>query len=342
MKRIIAAGILLLVSCFTATAKKLVVAKDGSGDYASIQQAINAVPDNANEQTIIYIKNGLYDTEKLIVPAGKNNIRMVGESREQTIIRYHIYDCQSPESGNKCPAASWALWKDNPDLIRTSATLTILGNDFVGENLTISNTAGPVGQALAITLRGDRIIFRKCNLLGYQDTVYAAADGMRSYFDQCLVLGRTDYIYGGGIVYFQSCEIRSYGGGWITAPSTPGKQLYGFVFNKCKFTYAASSPRKGDDGKLIALGRPWHNYPKVAILNSELGEEIDPKGWPTTWRMPYAATSDSLHLYEYNNKGKGAAMQNRANWAGLKGLTRKESAVYTKELVLQGADNWRP
>ncbi|SHM51337.1 pectinesterase [Chitinophaga jiangningensis] len=338
MKRMIAAGMLMLLCCFTAAAKKLVVAKDGSGDYTSIQQAINA----ASDETIIYIKNGIYSEEKLIVPVGKNHIKMVGESRDQTIISYHMYDCNSPESGNKCPAASWALWQDHADLIRTSATLTILGNDFTAENLTISNTAGPVGQAQALTLRGDRIIFRKCNILGYQDTVYAAADGMRSYFDQCLILGRTDYIYGGGIGYFQSCEIRSYGGGWITAPSTPGNQQYGFVFNNCKFTYAAASPRTGDDGRLIALGRPWHHYPKVAILHSELGAEIDPKGWPTTWRMPYAATSDSLHLYEYNNKGKGADMQERAGWAGVKSLTRKESVAYAKEEVLKGEDNWRP
>lgn len=323
----------------TGAPGRIVVAKDGSGDYSSLQQAIDAVPDNSTTTTIIYLKKGLYNTEKLLVPKSKVKIKLVGESRDSTIISYHLYDCKSPESGNKCPADAWELWHQNADLIRTSATLTILADDFQAENLTVSNTAGPVGQALALTLRGDRCSFRNCRLLGYQDTIYAAADGQRNYFGNCLIVGRTDYIYGGGIVYFQACEIRSFGGGWITAPSTPQQQAYGFVFNECKFTYADGSPRSGDDGKPVAIGRPWHNYPKVAILNSVLPAQIDPKGWPTTWRMDYAATSDSLQLVEYNNSGLGADMSQRAKWAGLRALTAKEARAYTQEKVL---NNWKP
>ena len=250
-----------------------------------------------------------------------------------------MYDCKSPESNNKCPADLWAMWKDNADLIKTSATLTVFANDFTVENLTISNTAGPVGQAVVLTLRGDRIVFLNCNILSYQDTIFMANDGKRNYFKNCLVVGRTDYIYGAGIGYFVKCEIRSFGAGWITAPSTPEAQAYGFVFNECKFTYAVNSPRSGDDGKLIALGRPWHNYPKVAILNSDLCEQIDPRGWPTTWRMPYADSSDKLHLYEYNNTGKGADMSQRAKWAGLRALTKDEAKYYTIDKVLEG---WKP
>jgi pectinesterase len=320
----------------------LVVAQDGSGDYKSIQAAINAAPDSSTHRFVILIKNGTYDTEKLIVPVSKQNLTLRGEDREKTIVSYHIYDCKSPESENKCPAEAWALWKDNRELIRTSATLTVLADDFRAENLTVSNTAGPVGQALALTLRGDRIIFSNCNILGYQDTIYMAKDGQRNYFSNCLVLGRTDYIYGGGIGYFQSCEIRSYGGGWITAPSTPEVQPYGFIFNQCKFIYMDKSPREGDDGKPVAIGRPWHNYPKVTILNSEMCGQMHPEGWPTTWRMDYAATSDKLHLYEYNNTGKGADMTNRAKWAGLRALTAQEALEYSKEKVLEGNDKWNP
>ncbi len=317
----------------------LIVALDGSGQFKSIQEAINAVPENSSKRTVILIKKGSYMAEKLIVPAGKKNLTLIGESPEQTIISYHMYDCGNTESEHKCPAESWALWKGNKDLIRTSATLTVLAENFIAENLTIANTAGPVGQALAITLRGDKITFKNCHILGYQDTILLANDGKRNYFTGCLILGRTDYVYGGGIGYFQSCEIRSYGGGWITAPSTPETQFYGYVFNQCDFTYADNSPRQGDDGRKIAIGRPWHNFPKVAILNSKMCEEMHPEGWPTTWHMDYAATSDKLHLYEYNNTGKGADRSLRAKWAGLRAMTKEEAKAYTMDKVL---GDWKP
>lgn len=332
-------------SCETTSIEmvpSVIVAKDGSGDFTTLQAAIDAAPDHGEERFVIYIKNGLYDTEKLIVPAGKNKITLMGEDREKTIISYHMHDCDHPETGNKCPEESWALWKENKELSRTSATLTILADDCVLQNLTVENTAGPVGQALALTLCGDRLVFRDCNFLSYQDTIFLWKSNRRNYFVNCLVLGRTDYIYGGGIGFFQSCEIRSYGGGWITAPSTPENQEYGFVFNECAFTYTDGSPDGTDDGMSVALGRPWHNYPKVAILNSFLAEEIHPEGWPTTWNMEYAATSEKLHLYEYGNTGKGADMSRRASWAGIRELTPEEARHYCSEKVLGGTDEWDP
>ncbi len=330
------------VTCFAKTQHAdLIVAQDGSGDYRTLQAAINAVPDNSDKRFVIYIKKGKYDQEKLIVPQSKKNLTLRGEERSHTIISYHIYDCKSPETGNKCPAESWALWKDNADLVRTSATLTVMADGCVVENLTVENTAGPVGQALALTLCGNKLIFRNCDILGYQDTVLLRKDGMLNFFLNCLIVGRTDYIYGGGIGYFQSCEIRSWGGGWITAPSTPKNQKYGFVFNQCNFTYMSASPRPGDDGKPVAIGRPWHNYPKVAILNSVMCEQMHPEGWPTTWHMEYAATSKDLHLYEYNNTGKGADMSGRAKWAGIKELTKKEAKEYTIRRVLGNVERWK-
>ncbi len=320
---------------------QIVVALDGSGDYTSIQAAINAVPESHPQRTVIFIKNGVYDQEKLIIPSKKNYITLRGEDREKTIISYHIFDCNSPESGNKCPADAWQLWKDNPELIRTSATLTINGDNCTLENLTVRNTAGPVGQALAVTLKGDQLKFIDCNFLGYQDTVLLGKDWTRNYFLNCLILGRTDYIFGGGIAWFQSCEIRSYGGGWITAPSTALNQPYGYVFSECRFTYAAGSPRDGDDDQPVAIGRPWHHYPKVAILNSYLCAQIHPEGWPTVWNMPYASTSPDLHLYEYNNTGAGADMSRRANWVAIRRLSAQEAENYTIEKVIGDPAQWK-
>ncbi|NDW08704.1 pectinesterase family protein [Dysgonomonas sp. 520] len=320
----------------------IVVAADGSGNYTKIQEAINAVPSNSDRRTVIYIKRGTYNTEKLIIPANKKNITMIGESRDETIISYHMYDCSNAESANKCPADAYELWKDNADLVRTSATLTIQADGFIAENLTLQNTAGPVGQALAITVTGDKGIYRNCNFFGYQDTIYLWTAGKRSYFENCLIGGRTDYIYGAGIALFESCEIRSWGGGWITAPSTPQSQAYGYVFNKCKVTYAGDSPSPSDNGQKFALGRPWHEYPKVAWLYCEMSEMINPLGWPTKWNMSYADTSADLHLYEYKNTGAGADMSGRANWAGLRAMTDTEALNYTVQKVMAGSDNWDP
>ena len=319
----------------------IVVALDGSGDFSKIQDAIDAVPSNQTDRrTVIFIKNGLYNTEKLLIPSTKLNVTIIGESRDQTVLSYHIYDCSNPDHGNKCPSEDVDLWSG--DVIRTSATLTIKGNGFRAENLTIQNTAGPVGQALAITVQADKVVFVNVDLKGYQDTIYLWDSGKRSYFENCLVLGRTDYIYGAGIAFFESCEIRSYGGGYITAPSTPRSQAYGYVFNNCDLTYTDGSPNPSDDGVMFALGRPWHEYPKVAWLNCNMTGMINPLGWPTTWNMDYAATSEDLHLYEYNNTGDGADMSGRANWVGIRALTDDEALEYTAAKVLNGNDGWAP
>ncbi len=314
----------------------MVVALDGSGDYTKIQDAIDAAPNSSSTRTVIYIKDGNYHTEKLMVPSSKKNISLIGESREGTIISYCIYDCDD----GKCPTDSADLWSD--DLLETSATLTIEGAGFIAKNLTIENTAGPVGQAQAITVTADKAVFINCNLTGYQDTIYFWSSAKRSYFQNCMILGRTDYIYGSGLAFFEDCEIQSYGGGYITAPSTSASEDYGFVFYECDLTYNDDSPRTGDDGSVIALGRPWHNYPKVSWLYCDMTDMIAPKGWTTSWHMDYASTSDSLELYEYCNTGSGADMSSRADWKGIRELTSDEAPLYERSVVLAGDDGWDP
>jgi len=321
----------------------IVVDINGTGNFTTIQAAINAVPSNSTKKTIIYIKRGLYDKEKLIVPANKTNITLIGESREETIISYDIFNCADGGDG-MCPDAKVALWASNTDLIRTAATLTIMANDFKAENMTIQNTAGNVGQAQALTIQSDRNVFVNCNITGYQDTIYFWMPATcRAYFESCMILGRTDYIYGGGIALFNKCEIRSYGGAWITAPSTDENQVYGFVFYKCNLTYQPNSPRVGDDGAKIKFGRPWHNYPKVSWLYCTMPAEIDPLGWGDKWSMDYSDTDTRLKLYEWMNTGPGANMSGRANWAGLRAMAdQNEANLYEPKIVLAGSDNWDP
>lgn len=336
---IVVIGLLLPLTVLADSGNKKVVALDGSGDYTSIQEAIDAVLPNQEQRTVLYIKNGLYNTEKILVASDKTNITFQGESRDKTIISYHIYDCKGGLN-NKCPAEDVAKWKGQA--IRTSATLSIQGDGFRAENITFQNTAGPVGQALAIYVTSDKNVFVNCKFLGYQDTVFLAKDETRSYFKDCFILGRTDYIYGGGIGYFDSCEIKSFGGGWITAPSTPKDQDYGFVFYKCKLTFSKNSPREKDDQQLVSLGRPWHHFPKVVWIKCDMGKEINPVGWPTIWHMEYAPKSEDLHLYEYKNTGIGSDMSKRADWVGLREMTSTEAKEYSISRVFKGQDNWNP
>jgi len=336
-------GFMLSNSLFGQTfSPDIVVDINGTGDFTSLQDAFDAVPSNSSAVTIIYVKRGLYNQEKLIVPAGKNNITLIGESRTETIISYNIYNCADPDG--LCPDAKVALWSSNSELVKTAATLTIQANDFRAENITIQNTAGPVGQAQALTLQADRNVFVNCDILAYQDTIYFwTAETSRAYFKSCMILGRTDYIYGRGVGFFDECEIRSYGGAWITAPSTTITQTYGFVFYKCDLTYQPNSPRNGDDGAKIKFGRPWHEYPKVAWLYCTMPSQIDPLGWGDKWNMDYSDTSTDLHLYEWMNTGAGAIMSGRANWAGLRAMyNQAEADLYEPQIVLKGSDNWDP
>lgn len=321
----------------------IVVDMNGTGNFTTIQAAIDAVPSNSTKEIIIYVKRGLYDKEKLIVPANKTHITLIGESRAETIISYDIYNCNDGGDG-LCPDNKVALWSANSSLVATAATLTIMANDFKAENITIRNTAGPVGQAQAITLQADRNIFVNCDILAYQDTIYFwTAETSRAYFKSCLILGRTDYIYGRGVGVFNECEIRSYGGAWITAPSTEATQTYGFVFYKCNLTYQPNSPRNGDDGAKIKFGRPWHQYPKVTWLYCTMPAEIDPLGWGDKWNMDYADTDPRLKLYEWMNTGPGADMSGRANWVGIRALAdQTEANLYEPKIVLAGSDNWDP
>jgi pectinesterase len=336
----------LLISC-TAFAKSIhydaVVSLDGSGNYTSVQEAINAAPDSCVHNYVIFIKAGLYDKEKLIVPRGKTHIMLLGEGEGKTILRYHMRNCDDESTFHRFPTEAYLKYKDDADNIRSSASLTIMGDDFTAENMTIENSAEPVAQAQAVTVRGDRCLFRHCTLRSYQDTVYLFESYIRVCFDDCLIIGRTDYIYGHSIGYFYHCEIRSWGGGWITAPATHKDQRYGFVFNKCRFTYAKNSPRDvSDDSCKIALGRPWHYFPKVAIIYSSYCNEIDPLGWPTTWDMPYAATSTDLQLYEYGNTGRSADMSQRVKWTAIRQLLASEVKDYLPKAVLSGKDSWNP
>jgi pectinesterase len=288
------------------------VAKDGSGDFKTIQEAVNAVRDLSQVQVEIFIKNGTYN-ERLVVPSWKTNISLIGESKEGTIITNDDF------TGKPYPGKD----PSGRDKFMTFTTYTVLvqGNDFRAENLTIQNTAGRVGQAVALHVEGDRCIISNCRLLGNQDTLYTATQNSRQYYKDCYIEGTTDFIFGEATCVFQRCTIKSLSDSYTTAASTRPGQKYGYVFFDCKLV--ASS-----EAKKVYLGRPWRPYAKTVFINTDMGSHILPVGWDN-WRN--AENEKTAYYAEYHSTGDGANTNDRAKWS--KQLLKKEAKKYTLQNI---------
>lgn len=299
--------------------KSLTVAQDGSGDYKSIQEAVNAVRDLSQEEVIIHIKPGIY-REKLIIPSWKKNIVLKGESNETTIITNSDY------SGKEFPGGKDPFGRSKFSTY-TSYTVLVQGAGFRAEDLTIENRSGRVGQAVALHLEGDRAMIIRCRLLGNQDTLYTATAESRQYYRDCYIEGTTDFIFGEATCVFKNCEIKSLSNSYITAAATNRDQQFGFVFLECRLT-ADSSVTK------CFLGRPWRPNAKTVFLYTELGKHIVPEGW-NNWNN---ASNENTVLYaEYKNSGAGAHTGHRVKWS--KQLTKKAASVYSMNRIFK---NWNP
>jgi len=298
------------------------VAQDGSGNFKTIQEAVNAVRDLSQQQVKIFIKKGIYH-EKLVIPSWKTNISLVGEDSENTIITCNDYSSKpKPVSAN--PPAK--------DTFRTYTSYTVLvqGNDCRLQNLTIENTAGRVGQAVALHVEGDRCSVTSCRLLGNQDTLYAATEGSRQYYRDCYIEGTTDFIFGEATAVFQSCTIKSLVNSFITAASTRPGQRFGFVFFDCSLTADTAA-------KKVYLGRPWRPYSKTVFIRTQMDGHIVPAGWDN-WRN---ADNEKTVLYaEHQSSGKGAAPEARVKWS--KQLTAKQANNYTLAAIFAGDTSWNP
>ena len=298
------------------------VAQDGSGNFKTIQEAVNAVRDLSQQQVTIFIKKGVYH-EKLVIPSWKTNISLVGEDKENTIITGNDYSSKpKPVSAN--PPAK--------DTFRTYTSYTVLvqGKDCRLQNLTIENTAGRVGQAVALHVEGDRCMVISCRLLGNQDTLYTATEGSRQYYKDCYIEGTTDFIFGEATAVFQSCTIKSLVNSFITAASTRPGQRFGFVFFDCRLVADTAA-------KKVFLGRPWRPYSKTVYIRTEMDGHIVPAGWDN-WRN---AENEKTVLYaEYRSSGTGAAPAARVKWS--KQLTDKEVKEDTLAAIFAGGTPWNP
>lgn len=320
MKKILGAFIgLLLVSqpIFSQTSNPqqykyvFTVAKDGTGDYKYIQDAIDAMRVFPLQPITLYIKNGVYN-EKIELPANNTDVTFVGESVEKTIITFNDYSGRGKLN------------------TFTSPTAKISGNRFVAENITFANSAGPVGQALALYVDADKAVFKNCRFLGNQDTIYASGENSRQLFIGCYIEGTTDFIFGPSTAVFQNCTIKAKSNSFITAANTtPGKK-FGFVFLDCKI-YADTGVTK------VLLGRPWRAASKTVFLRCELPKQIGAEGW-NNWGN--AENEKTAYYAEYKNTGEGAATNGRVAWS--KQLTDKEAASYTLENIFANCNAAAP
>ena len=310
----------------------IVVSSDGHGDYMTVQEAIDAVPDYSHGHiTSIYIRNGVYQ-EKVSIPHSKFRMHIQGVDAEKTVITYGKYAEQ--------------IWPGFDYKVGTSgsATIYIHASYITFEDITFENTAGEgksIGQAVAVFTDGDFLFFNRCRFIGNQDTLYTygryGKDGgvKRNYYLDCYIEGTTDFIFGPSICYFERCTIHSKKNSYVTAASTFPGQKYGYVFKDCKLTAAPGIDK-------CYLGRPWGAYAKTVFIHCELGSHILPEGWHDWEKEGKPDTKKNSYYAEYDCYGPGARGP-RVNWSHV--LKEKDLPEYSFEKVMyqpQDGIVWNP
>lgn len=296
------------------TGQSATVAIDGSGQFKSVQAALDAVPEGNDQPFTIYIKQGIYK-EVITVDARKNFVRLVGEEKSNTILTYDNH------AGTKMP---------NGDTLNTwtCASFFVYGNDFHAENITFQNTAGfTAGQAVGLRIEGNRVSLKNCRIVGNQDILFLSGSGVKHFFQDCYIEGTTDFIFGAATAVFKNCHIHSKKNSHVTAASTNSIIPFGFVFFDCKLT-ADSTLNK------VSLGRPWSPTASVTYINCWMDKHIIAEGW-NNWKN--AANETTARYAEYNSMGPGANAKARVPWS--KQLSEEEVKKYTIKNIF---GEWNP
>ena len=309
-------GLLLLLVAVSGTWAQerqdtIVVSRDGTGNFRTLQEAIESARAFMDYTVTIYVRNGVYK-EKVIVPSWVENIDIIGEDRDKTIITYDDHA--------------------NINKMGTFRTYTVKveGSDITFKNLTIENNAAQLGQAVALHTEGDRLKFINCRILGNQDTIYTGAKFTRLYFKDCYIDGTTDFIFGPSTAVFEDCIIRSKRNSYVTAASTPKEAKYGYVFKHCKLTAEPGVDK-------VYLGRPWRPYAYTLFIECELGKHIVSAGWHNWGKQ---SNEETARYMEYKNTGEGANASERVAWS--KQLTKKEAEAVTVDAIFRTQSNWNP
>jgi len=317
MRKIGIISILLLVCsqwAYARTHKRIVVAQDGSGDFSTVQAALNAVPPNNESSVIIYVKDGVYK-EKLHLGKTKNHVTLIGQDRFKTILTFDDHTGKVTAAGDTINTS-------------TSHSFLLVGDDFTAKNITFRNNAGfYAGQAVAVEIKGDKEAFLNCRFIGNQDVLFTESPQSREYYKNCYIEGSTDFIFGSATAYFDQCRIHSKKDSHVTAASTPEGKPFGYVFYDCELT--------GDpDVKKADLGRPWRAYASVTYIHCYLGQDIKPAGW-SNWHD--TDRYKTARYSEYESYGPGADPPARVKWTHQ--LTDQQVKKYTLQNVFP---QWNP
>ncbi|KAJ4753619.1 Pectinesterase [Rhynchospora pubera] len=312
---------LLQASTNTTIMADLVVAKDGSGNFTTVADAINAAPNNSDTRFVIYVKAGGY-YENVEVGKTKTNIMLIGDGMWKTAIK-----------GNRNVVDGWTTFR--------SATVAVVGTGFIARDLTIENYAGPSKhQAVALRVGADLSAFYRCSFVGYQDTLYTHS--LRQFYRECDIYGTIDFIFGDASVVLQNCNLyaRKPDPKQVNVFTAQGRedpnQNSGISIQKCKIAAAADLiPVQSNFSSY--LGRPWKQYSRTVIMQSNIESLIDPAGW-LPWNGSFAL--DTLYYGEYMNVGAGANTTGRVNWPGYHVMNSSvEAKNFTVSSFIQG-DQW--
>ncbi|XP_042409354.1 pectinesterase-like [Zingiber officinale] len=302
------------------------VAKDGTGDFKTISDALSHLPAKYDGRYVIYVKEGVYE-ETVEVGSSMINITMYGDGSRKTIV-----------TGSK----------NFVDGVKTfhTATFAAIGDGFMAVAMGFQNTAGAAKhQAVALRVQSDRAIFLNCRMEGYQDTLYALCH--RQFYRGCLILGTIDFIFGDAAAVFQNCILT------VLRPldnqqtivlaqgRTLPQETTGFVLHNCRIVPDPALAKPDPPPKQPFrnyLGRPWQKYSRTAIMESEIGDFIDTQGY-MPWDGDFALKT--LTYSEYSNTGGGGGTDKRVNWPGVKVISRAEAASFTPATFIQGGD-WIP
>ncbi|CAK9145603.1 unnamed protein product [Ilex paraguariensis] len=311
----------MLLQATPATIKpNAVVAKDGSGQYKTINDALKAVPQKNNQTFVIFIKAGVYN-EYIDIPRRTNNVMFLGEGPTKTRI-----------TGNKNYVDGVGTYK--------TATVAVNGDHFIAKDIGFENSAGAIKhQAVALRVSADMAIFYNCNLDGYQDTLYAHS--YRQFYRDCTITGTIDFIFGDAASVFQNCKMivrkpMDNQACMVTAQGRKDKRGLGaIVLQNCYITAEpAFIAAKGQFQSY--LGRPWKEFSRTIVMQSFIDSTIDPTGW-----APWVGTFglDTCFYAEFNNRGPGAGLATRVTWKGIKKLTPQAAMGFTPGQYIEG-DAW--
>ncbi len=337
----------------TASPFQAVVAQDGSGDYTSIQAAIDAVPDNRQEPWLIFVKNGSY-REHVVIPETKTYVHLIGQDKDKTIIHHLLNVGGKPEEGTE-PART-AFWKHsvhNPssEVYKFEGSVVkVKADHFYTENISYVNDWGVESrngpQALAMSSQADCAAFNNCIFRSFQDTwMTSTNDSHRHYVKDCWIEGAVDYFYGGGDALLENCTLYNVRSGSVIVAPCHKDAKFGYIFRDCIVDGNASAA----DGKQ-KLGRPWHNSPRAVYIHTTMRIPLAPEGWTNMGAIPgLFAEYDSrdaegnvldLSLRKTEYDGRGPNNPPKGSCRAI--VTKEEADSYVYERIIPGNDGWDP